>query len=185
MEKEMKITFKLSFDNYLEYNRIYSRIAVGKKLRSIFNVGLFVMIVGLCSLLIWLVQGFENSVIALFGALLSVFGLYLSLYAKVFFQLRLKREVTKKFKTSDYFKGERTVELEEKRIITSSESDSYCAVFADDLKEVIETPNLFLVMVHGRRGIIIPKSAVEVKAFRELLREITEQNNVRYRSIKR
>lgn len=180
----MKITFKLSFDNYYEYNRIYSKISVGKNLETIFKLGVFEAVVGLAVLFFRLIQVLHNNTSIVLGAILAVVGIYMMLHSKYFFYARMKREVKDRFK-SEYFKNERNIELEDDHIITSSETDDYRANFNEDLKEVIETENLFMIMVHGRRGIIIPKSAVNADEVRGKLRFIAEEYNVRYRIIRR
>ena len=181
----MKITFNLSFDNYYEYNRVYSRISIGKNLNTIFKLGVFEAVVGLGVLFLRLIQVLHNKTSIVLGILLAVVGIYMILHSKVFFYTKMKREVAYRFKNHEYFKNARTVEIGDDHIITSSEVDDYRANFNEDLKEFIETENLFMVMVHGRRGIIIPKSVVEVKELREVFRKIAEEYNVRYRSIRR
>ena len=181
----MKLSFMLSIDNYHEYNKVYSKISIGKNLEFIFKLGIFETVVGVCILLCRLLNVLKNNTSLLLGILLTVVGVYMILHAKVLFFSKLKREVTKKFKENDYFKNERTVEIYDEYLTTSSESDDYRANYNEDLKEIIETQNLFMIMVHGRRGIIIPKSAGDTKEIRQVLKCIAEEYNVRYRSIKR
>lgn len=181
----MKLTFKLSFENYYEYNRIYSKIAIGKNLSAVFNIGVFEAVVGVILLGLYFLQILANGASLIAGGVLTAVGVYMMLHSKVLFYTKLKREVRRKYKTQDYFKNERNVELFEEYMLTYSDTDDYRASYRDDLKEIIETPNLYMVMVHGRRGIIIPKSAVPNEELRSVLRGLSQEYGVRYRYIKR
>ncbi len=180
----MKLTFKVSFDNYYEYNRVYSKIAVGKSLASIFKMGIFSVIAGIALVAMYFAEVLSATLFLLVGAILTAAGIYMMLYSKAFFHLKLKKEVHKKFNSTDYFKNERTVELFDDYMIAYSEDDDYQGDYDNDLKEFIETENLFVIMVHGRRGIIVPKAEVDVQELRKLLKKISEEYYVRYRDIK-
>lgn len=180
----MKLTFKVSFDNYYEYNRVYSKIAVGKNLKSIFKMGGFATVAGVTAIAMYFARLLEISLLLYGGAILTVIGLYMMLYSKALFYLKLKKDVRRKFKNSDYFKNERTVEFFGDYMVAHSENDDYCGDYDEDLKEFIETENLFMIMVHGRRGIIVPKAEVDAQELRALLKKISEENDVRYRYIK-
>jgi len=180
----MKLTFKLSFSDYYEYNKVYSKIAIGKNLSSIFTIGLFEAVIGAIALVLFFLKILSNGVSLLLGAILAAVGVYMMLHSKVFFYTKLKKEVRLKYKTHDYFKNERNVELADEYLLAYSDSDDYRASYREDLKEIIETKNLFIIMIHGRRGIIVPKSEVEQQEVRSELSRISETYGVRYRHIK-
>ncbi len=180
----MKLTFRLSLANYYEYNKVYSKIAIGKNLSAIFTIGLFEAVIGVAVLVLFFLKILSNGVSLLLGAILAAVGVYMMLHSKVFFYIKLKKEVSHKYKSHDYFKSERSVELAEEYLLAYSESDDYRANYREDLKEIIETKNLFMIMIHGRRGIIVPKSEVEQQEVRGELSRISETYGVRYRHIK-
>ena len=180
----MKIKFNLSLENYYEYNRVYSKLLIGKSLRSIFNTGVCMLVAGAVAAAAYFIGLSANPLLLCVGAAAAVIGIYMMLYSKLFFKKKLRRDVEKKFKTEDYFKTERTVELCDGYLLAYSENDEYRGTYSDDLKEIIETKDLFVVMVHARRGIIVPKAAVDEKELRELLKKIANENDARYRFIK-
>lgn len=180
----MKLKFSLSFENYYEYNKVYSKLAIGKKLDSIFKMGGFILVAGVTAIAMYFAKVFQIPLVLYGGAAAVVIGLYMMLHSKLFFKLKLKKQVRRKFKTDDYFKGERTVEFFDDYLLDCSENDDYRINFSDDLKEIIETKNFFMIMVRGRRGIIIPKDKVQADELRELFKEITEKYYSRYRQIK-
>ncbi len=180
----MKLNFRLSFDNYYEYNRVYSKISIGGQLSAIFKAGIFMAVVG-AAIMVAFALSFITKMPSLFlGGIVFAVGVYMILYAKVIYANRLKKEVRRKYRTSDYFAVERTVELLDTQFLAYSENDEYRGDYDEDIKEFIETENLFLIMVRGRRGIIIPKSEVDEREVSTVIRRISEEYELRRRRIK-
>lgn len=180
----MELKFRLSFENYYEYNRIYSRISIGKNMDSIFKSGIFMAVVGAVILACFIAGKFTKIGSLFLGLILLAVGAFAIIYTKLIFNHRLKKEVRRKYRTSNYFNVERTVEFLEKQFLVYSENDEYRGDYDEDIKEFIETENLFLIMVRGRRGVIIPKKAVDEKEVRKLLRRIAEEYDIGRRRIK-
>lgn len=177
----MKYEFKLSFEEYYEYNKIYSRLSIGRTLKIIFNLGLAEFIAGIILIILCLFNVFGNGWTIALSIILAAIGAYMMLYSKIFFYTRLKREVRYKHRTQDYFKNIRTVEVSDEYALAYSDTDDYRANFNEDLKEVIETENLIMIMVHGRRGIIIPKRVTNIDELREHLKQVCDGYGIRYR----
>ncbi len=180
----MKLTFRLSFENYYEYNRVYSRISIGRNISAIFKAGIFMAVVG-AAILACFIAGMLTKTASLFlGSIVFAIGVFMIIYAKFIFNHRLKKEVRRKYRTSNYFDVERTVELLDTQFLVYSENDEYRGDYDEDIKEFIETENLFLIMVRGRRGVIIPKSAVDEKEVSRTIRRIAEEYEIGRRRIK-
>lgn len=180
----MKLQFSLSFENYYEYNRICSKLKIGKGLRSIFNTGVCMLVAGAVGAAAYFIKLSVEPLLLYVGVAAAVIGIYMVLYSRLLFKRKLKKQVQKKFEAEDYFKTERTVEIFDDCLLDYSENDEYRAGYSEDLREFIETQNLFVVMVYDRRGIIIPKSAADTPELRALLKRIAVENDARYRYIK-
>lgn len=180
----MKLNFRLSFENYYEYNRVYSRISIGKNISAICKTGIFMAVVGIVILACFFAGVLTKTASLLLGSIIFAIGVFMVIYANLIFSYRLKKEVRRKYRTSDYFKVERTVELLDTHFLAYSENDEYRGDYSEDIKEFIETENLFLIMVRGRRGIIIPKKSVDEKEVARTIRRIAEDYDIGRRRIK-
>ena len=180
----MKLNFNLSFENYYEYNRVYSRLSVGKHISGVLKAGIFMSVAGAGILLCYLIKLITKIQSLFLGGVILAVGLYMILYAGLIFNHRLKKQVLKKYNTSDYFDVPRTVELLDTTFAAYSDNDDFRGEYEEDIKEFIETENLFLIMVRGRRGIIIPKSEVDEKEVSRTIRRIAEEYEIKRRRIK-
>lgn len=179
----MELNFKISFENYYEYNRIYAKMSLGKKINRIIFCGIVEIIAAAALLILALVRSYKPGTYLISAAVIIV-GLFQLVYALVLFPKSLKREVTKKYRTLDYFKGERKVVISSEYVSTSSENDSDIFYYEDEVKEFIESKNLFMIMIRGRRGIIIPKSEETQTHVREILQYAAKRYSKGYRYIK-
>ena len=180
----MKLNFRLSFENYYEYNRVYSKISIGRNISAIFKGGVFMAAVGALILAACAASLLTKTASILLGGIVFAVGVYMIFYSKFVFGHKLKKEVRRKFRTSDYFNAERTVEFLDTQFLVYSENDEYRGDYDEDIKEFIETENLFLIMVRGRRGVIIPKDAVDVREVSKIIRRIAEDYDIGRRRIK-
>ena len=180
----MKLNFRLSFENYYEYNRVYSKISIGSRISAIFKAGIFMAVVGVAILACFFAGMLTKTASLLLGGIVFAVGIYMILFAKLIYNHRLKKEVRRKYRTSDYFNVERTVEFLDTQFLVYSENDEYRGDYEEDIKEFIETENLFLIMVRGRRGVIIPKKAVDEREVGMLIRKIAEDYDIGRRRIK-
>ena len=180
----MKLNFKLSFENYYEYNRVYSKISVGRNIDAIFKAGIFMAIVGAVILACFFAGLLTKTTSLFLGSVLCAVGVFAIIYAKLIFNHRLKKEVFRKYRTNNYFDVERTVEFLDTQFLAYSENDEYRGDYDEDIKEFIETENLFLIMVRGRRGVIIPKDSVNENEVRSTIRRIAEEYEIGRRRIK-
>ena len=180
----MKLNFRLSFENYYEYNRIYSKISIGRNIRAIFKAGIFMAVVGAVILACFIAGLIVKPASLLFGSLIFAVGLFSIIYAKLIFNHNLKKEVRRKYRTNNYFDVERTVEFLDTNFLVYSENDEYRGDYDEDIKEFIETENLFLIMVRGRRGVIIPKKEVEEREVSTIIRRIAEEYEIGRRRMK-
>ena len=180
----MKLNFRLSFENYYEYNKVYSKISIGKRINSIFKAGIFMSVVGVIVLVAFFAGLLTKTASLFLGAIVMAVGLYMVFYSKVVFNRRLKKEILKKYREKDYFHVERIVEFLDKQFLVYSENDEYRGDYDEDIKEFIETENLFLIMVRGRRGVIIPKNQVDEREVRATIRKISEDYDIGRRRMK-
>ena len=175
-------TYRISLDNYRDFNLMLVEYSMGKNKRKMRIFGVLELLVGglmLCSC--FFSQTPVHALYYVMGFVLLPLGVFSLLYHPLIFPKQMKKSIEKTYRESEYLNGPLTLRLYPHKVEDSWGHLTGSAQWKE-MVQVVESPENFLVMLPGGKGLILPKEAAgeqrdQVEGF---LKEVCRENGKQY-----
>jgi len=186
-EPRFCFTYHISLENYRDFNMMLVEYSMGKSKRKMRIFGLLEILVGVLLLASCLfsrtpVHGLYYAM----GTVLPLVGIFSLCYHSLIFPRQMKKSIEKTYRESEYFSGSLTVTLYDDRAEDQSGHLKGSAKW-EEISQVVESEQNFLVLMPGGKGLILPKEATgeETGAVAEFLKEMCGKHEKQYSTMNR
>ena len=167
MEEKIILSYDISFEDYLDYNKTISELTVPTNRKRTTGQGIIITILAVLLVLYNNFLSDKNVWYTLIGVAMTAVGVYISLFYKIVAPKMLYKSVKKAYESDPEGFNNRIVTLAQD-YFTDLPDGGYGEIKWDEVSSVLETQTQLLILFPDTRGVIIPKKKVdlaEVTAF--------------------
>ncbi len=176
MENNFVLSYDISFDDYLEYNKTISELTVPHNRKKTLAQGIVIVVLALFLVVYNLAFSDKSWFFTIVGVIMFFVGLYITFFYKIFAPQMLKKSVEKAFESDKEGFNNRVVTFTDS-YFTDKPDGGYGEIKWEELASVLETKTQILLLFPDQRGTILPKEKIDVSPVRDFLKsKMTELN---------
>ncbi len=180
MEEKILLSYDISFDDYLEYNKIISDLTVPNNRKRTVGQGIIISVLAVFLVFYNLFFSDQNVWYTLIGILMLLTGLYIAFFYKIFAPKMLYKSVKKAYESDSEGFSNRIVTMYND-YFTDLPDGGYGEIKWTEVASVLETNSQILILFPDQRGVIIPKNKVDeaplIAFLKDKMREINKEYN--------
>ena len=182
MEPKFVLSYDISFDEYLEYNKTVADLTLPSNRKRTVGQGIIIVVLALFLVLYNIFFSDKNIWYTLLGLLMLGVGLYISLFYKLVAPKMLLKSAKDAYESDlDGFKN-RILTLCD-GYFTDRPDGGYGEIDWCEVKGVLETDTQILILFPDNRATIIPKSKADDPALIDFLKEKMNEKGKEYNYI--
>ena len=158
--KPLKITYKLEFSEFSDYNNLLAGEIVAKSKKKVTTCGIFEIIFSCALFLYTFILGKNDLMLFILALSLFFVGVFCTMFYGVFFEIQLKRSIAKEYNTNPYFSHNTTLTFTEEGI---QETNKVGKGFTEyhQLGESVIYNDLLIIKLTETNGFAIPLRAMD------------------------
>ena len=179
MEPKFVLSYDISFEDYLEYNKQIAQLTVPTNKKQTIGQGVIITILAVFLVVYNLFFSDKNLWYTLIGIVMIIVGLYISPFYKLVAPKMLLKSVKSAYESDQDGVKNRIVTLTD-GYFTDLPDSGYGEIKWDEVSSVLETDTQLLILFPDTRGVIIPKKEIKDDAVYSFLKEKMKEISKEY-----